>query len=49
MSNHGIAQDTQTSTFAPRISGPLPGPKARAIVEADDRWIPRPTRAAIRW
>jgi len=39
MSNHGIAQDTQTSTFAPRISGPLPGPKARAIVEADDRWI----------
>ena len=37
MSNHGIAQDTQTSTFAPRISGPLPGPKARAIVEADDR------------
>ena len=44
MSNHGIAQDpaqsrTQTSAFAPRISGPLPGPKARAIVEADDRWI----------
>src|SRR6201990_681310 len=25
--------------FAPRISGPLPGPKARAIVEADDRLI----------
>jgi 4-aminobutyrate aminotransferase len=39
MSNHGIAQDTQTSSFAPRINGPLPGPKARAIVEADDRWI----------
>jgi 4-aminobutyrate aminotransferase len=39
MSNHGIAQDTQTSTFGPRISGSLPGPKARAIVEADDRWI----------
>ena len=42
MSNHGIAQDparTQTSAFAPRIFGPLPGPKARAIVEADDRWI----------
>jgi len=30
---------TQPSVFAPRISGPLPGPKARAIIEADDRWI----------
>lgn len=30
---------TQTPQFAPRINGPLPGPKARAIVEADDRWI----------
>jgi 4-aminobutyrate aminotransferase len=25
--------------FAPRIRGPLPGPCAKAIVEADDRWI----------
>ena len=30
---------TPTSKYAPRISGPLPGPKARAIVEADDRWM----------
>ncbi len=30
---------TQTSSFAPRISGPLPGPNARAILEGDDRWI----------
>jgi 4-aminobutyrate aminotransferase len=29
----------KASVFAPRISGPLPGPKARAIVAADDRWI----------
>ncbi len=27
------------SSFAPRIVTPLPGPKARAIVEADDRWM----------
>ncbi|MDQ1453863.1 MAG: 4-aminobutyrate aminotransferase [Acidobacteriaceae bacterium] len=44
MPTHGIAQSpvqskTQASPHAPRISGPLPGPKARAIVEADDRWI----------
>jgi 4-aminobutyrate aminotransferase len=44
MPTHGIAQSpgqskTQASAHAPRISGPLPGPKARAIVEADDRWI----------
>src|ERR1700759_5562027 len=43
MSNHGLAQDTartssRSSAFAPRINGPLPGPTARAIVEADDRW-----------
>src|ERR1700761_4104624 len=44
MPTNGIAQSsvqrkTQTSPHAPRISGPLPGPKARAIVEADDRWM----------
>jgi 4-aminobutyrate aminotransferase len=44
MPTNGIAQSpvqrkTQVSPHAPRISGPLPGPKARAIVEADDRWI----------
>ena len=40
MSNHGLAQSTaQASAFAPRIIGPLPGPKARAIVERDDRWM----------
>jgi 4-aminobutyrate aminotransferase len=44
MPTNGIAQSpvqakVHTSEFAPRISGPLPGPKARAIVEADDRWI----------
>src|ERR1700750_86080 len=44
MSNHGLAQDTartssRSSAFAPRIHAPLPGPKARAIVEADDRLI----------
>jgi 4-aminobutyrate aminotransferase len=34
------AQSTnQTSAFSPRIHGPLPGPKARAIVAADDRWM----------
>ena len=33
------AVQTRSSAFAPRIHGPLPGPKARAIVEADDRWI----------
>lgn len=46
MSTNGTAQSpirstskSGTSAHAPRISGPLPGPKARAIVEADDRWI----------
>src|SRR2546430_9224229 len=44
MPNNGIAQSpvkskAHTSAHAPRISGPLPGPKARAIVEADDRWM----------
>jgi 4-aminobutyrate aminotransferase len=34
-----VQSPTHTSEFAPRIHGPLPGPKARAIVEADDRWI----------
>src|ERR1700747_448254 len=36
MSDQDLAQ---TSAYAPRISGPLPGPKSRAIVEADDRWM----------
>ena len=48
MPNNGIAQSPIQSTskskahasvHAPRISGPLPGPKARAIVEADDHWM----------
>jgi 4-aminobutyrate aminotransferase len=44
MPTNGIAQSSvqrtrQASPHAPRISVPLPGPKARAIVEADDRWI----------
>src|SRR6202789_1987636 len=44
MPNNGVAQTpvqtkVQASEYAPRISGPLPGPKARAVVEADDRWI----------
>ena len=40
MSNHGLAQsNAQASPHAPRIIGPLPGPKARAIVESDDRWM----------
>ena len=44
MPNNGIAQSPVQSAYkskahAPRISGPLPGPKARAIVEADDRWM----------
>src|SRR6201992_4065022 len=44
MSNNGIAQNpvqskVHASEFAPRITGTLPGPKARAVVEADDRWI----------
>jgi 4-aminobutyrate aminotransferase len=46
MSTNGTAQSpirstskSRTSAHAPRISGPLPGPKARAIVEADDRLI----------
>ena len=42
MPNNGIAELSVQSAYkskahAPRISGPLPGPKARAIVEADDR------------
>ncbi|HEY3988849.1 MAG TPA: acetyl ornithine aminotransferase family protein [Acidobacteriaceae bacterium] len=44
MPTDGIAQRprqtaSQSNAFAPRIAGPLPGPKARAIVESDDRWI----------
>ena len=44
MPNNGIAQSPIQSTskskiHAPRISGPLPGPNARAIVEADDQWM----------
>ncbi len=40
MPTQDLAQTSvPTSEYAPRISGPLPGPKARAIVEADDRWM----------
>jgi 4-aminobutyrate aminotransferase len=48
MPTHGLAHSTTESTpssstaqsaYAPRIVGALPGPKARAIVEADDRWM----------
>jgi 4-aminobutyrate aminotransferase len=48
MPTHGIAQSPVESTmssnssrsvYAPRILGPLPGPKALAVVEADDRWM----------
>ena len=34
-----VPSNIQASEYAPRISGSLPGPKARAVVEADDRWI----------
>ena len=34
-----VTTPTSASSSAPRIHTPLPGPKARAIVEADDRWI----------
>ena len=34
-----VPSNIQATEYAPRISGSLPGPKARAVVEADDRWI----------
>lgn len=48
MSTHGLdhlsahtngGSPSDRASFAPIILGPLPGPKARAIVEADDRWM----------
>ncbi len=42
MTTNGTALSSHSSladTYGPKIHGPLPGPKARAIVEADDRWI----------
>ncbi len=48
MSTHGLAQNSahtngsspaDRAAFAPKINGPLPGPKARAVVESDDRWM----------
>ena len=42
MQNTEIQQDTRQEMLAkygPKLAGPLPGPKARAIVEADDRLI----------
>ena len=38
-SNTAIASEETLAKYGPRIHGPLPGPKARAIVEADDRYI----------
>ncbi len=35
----GTASEEMLAKYGPRIHGPLPGPKARAIVEADDRYI----------
>lgn len=35
---HG-GKDSAAKEFGPRIVGPLPGPKARAIVEKDDRYM----------
>jgi 4-aminobutyrate aminotransferase len=39
MSTPSLAPKVASSSFAPRIVTPLPGPRARAIVAADDRWI----------
>ncbi len=38
-SSTALASEEILAKYGPRIHGPLPGPKARAIVEADDRYI----------
>ncbi len=39
MQKNGHASSTLLSQYGPKISGSLPGPKARAIVAADERYI----------
>src|SRR6202453_301134 len=39
MQKNGLASSTLLAQYGPKILGPLPGPKARAIVAGDDRYI----------
>src|SRR5271155_1030861 len=39
MQNHGHSSDSVLAQYGPKLLGPLPGPKARAVVIRDDRYI----------
>jgi 4-aminobutyrate aminotransferase len=39
MQNNGQMNSTILAQYGPRLLGPVPGPKARAIVEGDERYI----------
>src|ERR1700710_503050 len=39
MQKNGLASSTILAQYGPRLLGPVPGPKARAIVAGDDRYI----------
>ena len=42
MQNNGIGSyknSEKYTRFGPKLAGPLPGPKAKAVVEADTKWV----------
>jgi 4-aminobutyrate aminotransferase len=39
MQKNGHASSTLLTEYGPKIVGPLPGPKAQAIIAGDDRYI----------
>ena len=34
-----VMPEVEVNEFGPRLKGPVPGPKARALVEKDERWM----------
>ena len=39
MQNNGQVSSSILAQYGPKIHGPLPGPKASAIIAGDDRYI----------
>jgi 4-aminobutyrate aminotransferase len=39
MQNHSLVSSDILAQYGPKLVGPVPGPKARAIVDSDDRYV----------
>ncbi len=49
MQKNGHQSSSIFAQYGPKLLGPVPGPKARAIVAGDERYVSRATPAPIPW